>query len=101
VGLEGANNDGSLVSRGAGLRWVLAVLLVWVLAVLLATAEPASVASRRWTVVNQDPNIELTLVSVTHLGDNPMDFEGRPPEGRRLLPRGTSNSSTASTTRPF
>jgi hypothetical protein len=63
--------------------------MVWVLAAVLATAEPTSAASRRWTVVNQDPSVDLTLVSVTPWEDNPMDFEGRPPDGSRLAPRGS------------
>jgi hypothetical protein len=65
-----------------------AVVAGCVLAGALATAGPASAASRRWTVLNHNPYLKLELVSATPWEDNPFGFEGRPDKGSEIAPDG-------------
>jgi hypothetical protein len=60
---------------------ILAIVAGCLLAGALATAGPASAASRQWTVLNHHPFLKLELVSVTPWEDNPFGFEGRPEKG--------------------
>ena len=57
----------------------------------LATAGPASAASRKWTVHNRASCDHLVLESVTAWKDNPMEFEGRAHDGSWLLPDGNDH----------
>jgi hypothetical protein len=59
----------------------LAIVAGCLLAGALATAGPASAASRRWTVLNHHHYLKLELVSVTPWEDNSFGFEGRPENG--------------------
>ena len=66
----------------------LAIVAGCLLAGALATAGPASAASRRWTVLNHNPYLKLELVSVTAWEDNPFGFEGRPDKGSEIASDG-------------
>ena len=75
--------------RGKSLRGArLAIVAGCLLAGALATAGPASAASRRWTVLNHNRYLKLELVSVTPWEDNPFGFEGRPDKGSEIAPDG-------------
>ena len=69
-------------------RTILAIVAGCLLAEALATAGPASAASRQWTVVNHNGYLKLHLVSVTPWEDNPFGFEGRPENGSEIRPDG-------------
>jgi hypothetical protein len=66
----------------------LAIVASCLLAGALATAGPASAASRRWTVLNHNPYLKLELVSATPWEGHPFGFEGRPDNGSEIASDG-------------